>query len=351
MTGQGICGPCGRPDGTTCKPCLDGTPPAEKLAELRAVAARDLAGRIREALAELSGEFALLASVLLPGSVPPDPDAPNVSPVASRRSVLRFEVLGLLDVRGKDADPARADRDRDRLAWTWLDGRGRLVQEDPSWRTGVVPTLASWARLVEAESLEAGVLVPEFGAESCSSQCAEVLVRALSDGREGPCSEDARTHDVEVTCGYVCDWLTARVSWVAAQPWAAELADECERLLADVRRATGWQPLERLTCQQCGWSVVERDGGAWFVCTGCRRAWTRMEAHRMAERMQPRTLREVAVMLEVSERMLGELKAEGAVVPVGKRGAAHLFDVTAVQAAVLRRRAADLRRKRVGAVS
>jgi hypothetical protein len=250
-----------------------------------------LRAQLSEALEQIPAAFDLLGEFILPGSAPVSPDGPRGASSPSR-SPLNLVVLDLQDTREKpDSDPQRTDYDIDRRAG--------------ARRQGVLPTLASWVRLVDGELWDEGT---EHGEPS-----------------------DAPTVATE------CTWLLDHADWIVAQQWAVEIADECAAILRDIRAAIGeFEVKGQLTCMYCGWDVQEDARGEWFRCSGCDRKWGRIELHRMAERKRPRTLKECAKMLGVSLRTLRYARARREFRPVARDGSTDLFDLSEVSVSVMR---------------
>ena len=198
---------------------------------------------------------------------------------------VNLAVLDLLDTREKpDSDPQRLDWELDRMAG--------------SRRQGVLPTLASWVRLVDGEMWD--------------------------ESAEHEPPNDYPT--VATECGF----LLANFGWIAEQQWFNELADDVKAIRRDLREAThNHDVTEHLTCIQpgCGWDVKPMDGGSWFKCSGCGESWGRIELHKMAERKRPRPLKECADLTGTPHRTLRYLVAEGELRHVARDGNRCLYDI------------------------
>lgn len=252
-----------------------------------------LRAQLSEALEQIPAAFDLLDEFILPGSTPASPDGPRGASSPSRPP-LNLVVLDLQDTRQKrDCDPSRTDYDIDRRAG--------------ARRQGVLPTLASWVRLVDGELWD--------------------------EALEHTPPADAPTAATE------CGWLGDHVDWIVDQQWAVEIADECAAILRDIRAAIGeFEVKDQLTCLMtgCGWDVKAMDNASWYRCEGCGKKWTRIELHRMAERKRPRSLKECAKMLGVSLRTLRYARARREFRPVARDGSTDLFDLSEVSVSVMR---------------
>lgn len=248
-----------------------------------------LRAQLADALEQIPASFDLLGEFILPGSAPASPDGPRGVSSPSRPP-LNLVVLDLQDTREKpDSDPQRTDYDIDRRAG--------------ARRQGVLPTLASWVRLVDGELWDESV------------------------EHEPP--SDAPTVTTE------CGWLLDHADWIVDQQWAVEIADECAAILRDIRAAIGeFDVKNQLACMHCGWDVHEANGGDYFRCSGCSKTWGRIELHRMAERKKPKTLKQCAATIGVSVRTLRYARADGAFKPVAREGSTDLFDLQQVAASV-----------------
>jgi hypothetical protein len=250
---------------------------------------------LSKALAAIPDVFALLWMFILPGSKPADPDR-RISTASPSRPPLNLEVLDLLDIREKKDAPATRDYQLDRMAG--------------ARRQGVLPTLSSWVRYVEASMLDAG--------------------------------EEPQPPPDEATVVGECGWLNAQLDWIVEQEWAYEFDNDIHKMLGDLRRAIGERDdaTAHLMCKQCGWQVEPQDNGQWFRCTGCHHAWSWQEIHRAAERKRPKSLKDMAGVLNRSERTLRRLRAARLIKPVARDGTVELYDVEQVTA-VLRTRGID----------
>jgi hypothetical protein len=262
-----------------------------------------LRAQLSEALEQIPAAFDLLGEFILPGSAPVSPDGPRGASSPSRPP-LNLVVLDLQDTREKpDSDPQRTDYDIDRRSHQWRDGRGKMTGSGSARRQGVLPTLASWVRLVDGELWDEGT---EHGEPS-----------------------NAPTVATE------CTWLLDHADWIVAQQWAVEIADECAAILRDIRAAIGeFEVKDQLACMYCGWDVQEDERGEWFRCSGCDRKWGRVELHKMAERKMPKTLKQCAGLVGVSLSTLRAARNRKEFKPVARDGKAELFDLQAVAVAV-----------------
>src|SRR4249919_506476 len=242
------------------------------------------ADKLARALDELPAAYDLLPLFMLPGSRP-DMGSHQRHGSDNTRSPLALSALDLADERTKaDASPTRSDYELDRMAG--------------ARRQGVLPTLSSWVRLVDGELWD------------------ELTEHAEPD--ENP------------TVAGECAWLHSHIRWIGERQWLDEITQDIIGMLRDVREVTGEQQIHiKLYClnTSCGWGVEEQSDGAWYRCTGCGRAWSRLELHRMAERKKPKTLAECALLAGVTERTLKTYKARGLLRVVGRgQGKTELYD-------------------------
>jgi hypothetical protein len=257
---------------------------------------------LAKALAELPAAFDMLPLFLLPG-YRPDMGSPQRHGSDSTRSLVTLAVLDLLDRRNKpDADPSRGDYELDRAQWQWKDDAGRLITEPGRRRQGVLPTLSSWVRRVDGELWDGGV--------------------------------EHAAPDEDPTVAGECDWLQSHIAWIGEQQWLDEITRDVTGMLRDIREIVGEDDkLEgKLFCLNagCGWPVVEHSEGAWFSCTGCGGAWSRLELHRRAERKKPKPLVECAKLAGVSEKTLRRYKDDGKLKVERRQGKTELFDLEEV---------------------
>lgn len=327
MSGSTSCTTCGRPPENVCPGCLAGTPPPERLADLEAErAAAEKARRaqlkenLKQTLVDLAEAFPLLPLFRLAGSRPVDPEK-RVGTSSPARPPLVLAVLDLEDSREKaDSDPQRLDYDLDRRAG--------------ARRNGVVPTLQSWVRRADGEMHDQDLKHnPPGQALACGGACM-ITSSIAGDLMQGPCTYDRDKHLEPATIGSETAWLQAHVDWISKQPWADEIAAELEQMLTDIKAVTGWSRAEPDRCPDCNWIVEPRDGGAWYVCTGCARTWAmQSEINRLfAEQSYSMLLSECAAEVERPVSTLKEWRARGWVNPVGKDHRGYLYDVRKVRA-------------------
>lgn len=249
-----------------------------------------LTQKLLKALTELPAAYNQLHLFQLPGSKPSDTGSKQRHGTLSTRAPLVLEVLDLLDRRHKnDVEPTRDNYDLDRLA-----GNRRL---------GILPTLSQWVRLADGEMWDSGV---QHSAPSDNSSV-----------------------DTE------CSWLLHHLDWITEQPWLNEMAEDLTRMLKDAQRVVGVEKQAKYFCTKCGWPIQERDGGAWYSCTGCDQNWTRLELHRFAERKKPKTLAEIAKLTNISLKTLRSFADRGHLKVVARDGKANLYDLDAVALATM----------------
>jgi hypothetical protein len=243
-------------------------------------AERRLAMRLSETrkhLGELPDLFAQLSHFWEPGSSPKDPDQRRGKSNPAHRSVVNLDVLDLTDVREKaNAEPTRTDYDLDRRAG--------------ARRQGVLPTLASWSRLVDSELWDAGIEHEEQAAEAT----------------------------VSGECGY----LLRHMTWIGQQAWLNELHDDVEWLRKDLRRAIGDfdRPTLRLVCPQCG-SPSELINVKWLACSLSDRHDTSVDdLEGQYRRKPPMTTSEVCREFRVSSAQLWQWKTRRKITPIPREG-------------------------------
>lgn len=256
---------------------------------------RRLAQRIaqtRAHLTDLPDLFASLFMYLIPGSAPQDPDQRSGRSNPAHRSIVNLDVVDLIDRREKaNAEPTRTDYDLDRRAG--------------ARRQGVLPTLASWSRLVSAELWDEGM-------------------------------EHDEPAD-EATIVGECGFLLRHLSWAGRQGWFLEMHEDVRTIRADVRRAIGDRDPLSYTCPDCTWTVEERFDRQVFVCTGCERTWTMANEidALVAEQASSRTIGECAKDVGKPVGTLHHWKAEGWISPAGwdRKKKCDLYDVRLVRRA------------------
>lgn len=296
-----------------------------------------IAGKLLHALRELPEAYARLRWFVEPGSRPTDTGSRQRHGDSVRDPAV-LTVLDLLDDREKGTpvrDPAEVEADEvwDAEKDEWVKAR----------RKGVLPTLSGWCRLLDGKLWDSGIEHVEYGLTPCTANCETAPVAARAEHREGPCSDDPQRHWAKPVVATECAWLTARCEenpdWLIEQDWLDTITNDLTDLLSEVQLFTGTLPVKKAkwVCLNpgCGWPLAEQDGGAWFTCTGCKGSWSRVEMHHRAERKAPKPLREVAVIVGVSERTLRTKLAEGKFKPCERRGAADLFTADEVSKAML----------------
>lgn len=262
-----------------------------------------LATKLAKTLAELPAAYEQLFWYWLPGGRPADTGSLQHHSALDTRALIMLDVLDLTDTRIKpDSDPTRDDYELDRVQWSWEDGDGRKVTEPGRYRQGVVPTLRGWVTRIDAEMWDADQPHPE--------------------------------PPDQMTAYGECNWLTHQLDWSTAQPWLSDITADVNRMFTDVQRVVKEMDF-KLICTECGWRVEEQDGGAWYRCTGCGWARSRMELHRAAERKKPKTLAEIASLINVSLKTLRTYADKGYLKVVARYGKASLYDLDAVALATM----------------
>lgn len=256
-----------------------------------------LVQKLVRTLNELPNAYQQLHWYWLPGNRPTDTGSIQRHSVLDTRTPITLDVLDLTDERHKaDAELVRDNYELDKMA-----GNRRL---------GILPTLSQWVRLVDAELWDNDI--------------------SHSAPAETP------TVDTE------CSWLQGHIDWMTQRPWFPDLVDDATKMLADVHRVVGSDKPVHLICTQCGWGVYEQEDGSYYKCSGCQRAWSRIELHRMAERKKPKTLAEIATITNISLKTLRVYADKGYLKPVARDGQASLYDLDAVSLATM-----NLRYKRM----
>jgi predicted RNA-binding Zn-ribbon protein involved in translation (DUF1610 family) len=303
-----------------------------------------LARRLTTILRDLPPAYERLKLFRVPGLRPSDSGSRQRHGDAVR-DVLALAVEDLLNERVKPGTyPARVPSEI-ALDQVWdptaRNGRGDWVT---ARRQGVLPTLAAWSRLVDAELWDAGIEHPEYGLASCGRLCWLAPVQARDDNREGPCSEQPHHHWTRPPVPDECAWLTQHATWIVEQNpsdpddnWPEDIITDLRRLLADIQTITGeLEKPVKMTCLKpgCGWPVQPQDGGTWFKCTGCGKSSSRLELHRIAERKQPKTLTELAAPTGLSIITLRRYEDAGKITPLPeRRGNAKQYDLDQVMQA------------------
>lgn len=293
--------------------------------------------RLAKALEALPAAYATLPMALVVDLRPADTGSrQNHSQFTHAPANLSAHVL--FDTRWKPGEPAWRERaDLDRLPHRWRDGYGRMVTSPAERRLGVLPTLVQWGREVDEWLCEASVDHEEHEAEACTALCAEAPVRARQLQAAGPCSENTRGHRIQMSVPRECSWLGDQLEHLVAWERFGEMHDDLVRLAAELQAICGVSEAKRdpLLCLSCGWVVEEvkpeKAGDlGWFRCTGCGRAWSRLELHRMAERKKPKTLAECVGPTGLALVTLKRYREAGKIRAVGRRGTAELFDLAEV---------------------
>lgn len=245
---------------------------------------------LRLHLLELPELYALLPLFVF-GSTPPEEE--RAAAASPKRPPGDLTVFDLLDDREKaGSDPFREDFEVDL----------RIGVR----RQGVAPTLRGWARRVDAELWDLG-LVHEHLVDEAT---------VLGD----------------------CTFLYGQLGWVAEQDWCAGLAREVEAMRADMRRVMRESDPTPLVCPTagCHWQVVPMDARSWFRCTGCNRTWTAAEVVRLYQQQFPMHLSDCGRALSRPLRTLQRWVKDGALVPVGRDTGGALFRLVDVEGAALR---------------
>lgn len=258
---------------------------------------------LAELLAAIPDAYAALPGFKLPGSQPPDPDKRTAASVVSHRSILRLEVVALLDEREKaDAPPTR-------LFHPKFGGGAEHDRIAGQRRQGILPTLSAWVRDVDSAMWDEG------------------------DEHQNP--------PTQRTVAGECEWLTSQLDWIEAQPWVRELEDDLVRMLADIQLACGVKPAKPLECPACGWEMqgqgdyqAELKRYPWYRCTGCPQTiTTAAELDRVSKRAEDYVaLKYAAKVLEIPYATLRTWKARGLVRAVGRDARGDVFSLAALSA-------------------
>lgn len=248
--------------------------------------------RLPELLLAIPDAYAALPGFKLPGSQPPDPDKRTGHSVVSHRSILRLEVVDLTDQREKaDAAPTR----RENIEADRRDG----------WRQGILPTLSSWVRDVDAAMWDSG------------------------DEHQNP--------PTQRTVAGECGWLAENADWIQKQKWLGDILVDLTKMLEDINRACGVKPEQPLACPACGWEMqgqgdyqAELKRHPWYRCTGCPQTiTTAAELDRVSKRAEDYvTLKYAAKVLEVPYATLRTWKARKWIIPLGRDSRGDIFSLT-----------------------
>lgn len=273
---------------------------------------------LTEALTFLPEEYAQLPLFRLPGSAPSGDGIGRSHP--GSRPPLNLVVMDLTDTREKpDCDLTRTldEIRRDRTQWRWDDEDARRPQaqivaltEPASRRQGIQPTLAQWVRLIDEDLDGTEGYESPWKRIGCCAAC--TAVSAIPTDEEGCCVGSLRPHAwVERTVEDECRYLLAHIDWIVEQPWASEIVKDAQRMRADVRNAIGERDPIGLDCLRCG-NPVEKvvingnEDTAYWRCTaaGCNTQWSRIELHKLELAQRPKTLAQIAPIIERSLRTL-----------------------------------------------
>ena len=191
--------------------------------------------------------------------------------VAHSPAPVRLDVIQALDARTRVHGDDAEDRARhDRMA--------------SDHRQGLLPDLWQWARMIEAEALEACPEVPD----------------------ELPATP---------TVASVVDWLLHHLDWALPQLWADELVADIDWWWRRLKHLHGERDEYLPRCRCCLFPIVEGDGGMWR-CLGCG-AETSLDAalKRLGEPLA--TLTQASTLTGTPRGTLKQWAADGRILPVG----------------------------------
>lgn len=250
--------------------------------------------QVHRSLIEIPDLYSLLPlfTGLMSGSGEPSGGGGNPS-----RPPANLALVDLTDTREKpDAEAQRTDYDLDRMAG------GR--------RQGVLPTLASWTRLVDGELWDEGI------------------------EHDDPAADPTVVSE--------CAFLLTHLGWCSEQQWFDELAADVKSIRRDLRDAVRERDEEPLRCfvEGCGWGVdrVQPAGAEfpWYRCSGCGTTWSHLEVYRLHERQKPMRLSACAESLGRPLSTLKEWRQQGWLRPFAREGSTSLYRLVDVQQVALR---------------
>lgn len=197
--------------------------------------------RIRSSLVELPAVAAWLEVNIAAGGTAGE----RVSGSREEPIPLRLDITDLIgpDSRKPVAAPAPT-------VLLWEDGLP--LGEFPTWRAA---TEARWAEILDVPDVDVDVhrwRVAVSDKRGCDQQGTESL-RAVVDFWAKQLHDDARDApwpDRNDLAGLV-DYLAAHLSWIAGQPWVADLADDVRRAAAAAHRSAPWREEVRRDTSPC----------------------------------------------------------------------------------------------------
>ena len=173
----------------------------------------------------------------------------------------------------------------------WVDARGH-VHADDELPGSMLSVLAAWARLAEAELLEAR--------------------EASTDWRHAEPTPLAEVPTVASECA----WLARHLLWIAEQQWVTELAEDVRRLVRDCRGILRERPEYRPSCPGCHATLVEEYG--YWSCPDCgtNHRDDRMSLRQAVALQQPMTVGELAKAFGWSSKTVESWIQRGNLQPV-----------------------------------
>jgi len=198
-----------------------------------------------------------------------------------------------------------------------LDGRQKLGGDDAEGmhqldrmagarRMGVLPDLWMWARMIEAEMIDAGAALP-------------------AELPESP------------TVATICRWLSQVTEWAVGAPWWPEyvhdIHETAQRIAATVGEPAGAEPTRHGGEDGCG-MIVSQLGPERFVCSGCGKSWT----------LEAVTLPDAAQRLGISLRTLQSWAARSLLVELpGQSERRRMYDFEGIRRIVAEKRSRNAR--------
>ncbi|MER7814062.1 hypothetical protein [Streptomyces sp. NPDC096153] len=222
-------------------------------------ACHSCAERLRAMLAELPRQLPLLRSLLRPDGGPAQRGGTGR---AHSPMPVRLDVLDLL---GPGHVVTLADPDGDQTDGVPID-----------------PLVYGWARYIAQQH------------------------PAVSRDRHGtiqvrPCDGPRSRRGTDVAAW--CSWLIAYVPYICRQPWAADMLDQLEQLLRQIRDKTGDRPgrtVRDAPCPRCeGFALVSVGGDPYVRCEACSLALAPDEYAEYAAKVLP-SLTALAVRLALN---------------------------------------------------
>lgn len=164
--------------------------------------------------------------------------------------------------------------------------------------TGILTTLESWTRTIEAQMLDAGQIEPDTLAQT-------------------------------PTITSECTWLLHQIAWITKQEWAANFAADIHRITHQCKQILHIRAEYRPKCQRDGCTGLLTEHTGWWTCPQCGQDY---RDHRMILALQqPMTAEQIARtgLIEVKAATIRKWRERGHLTPIedGPRPKYSIIDV------------------------